>query len=467
MRRLVIHFGMAKTGSTSIQSVLAESAPRADFQYLCVDGAANAGRTLTAAFATEPERLNVHRRLGLSVEALSAQREHVLSSLETQLARPASVFVLSTEMLSLLDEAGLCRLRDWLSARVDRIELFGYVRDPASFMESMFQQSLKASRSSFDAALRYPAYRERFERFERVFGPESVRYRAFTPSDFPGQCVVRDFLAQCELDLEPGLVPRSNESLTLDGVGLLYIIRRHGEPVGRGAGALSRNRRLVRLLREVPGPKFRLHRSLTEPRIQMQEEDMQWISARLGRRLQARYPADAEAAIRSEDDLLNVSRETALWLRQRLGLEVEPGREGRRALARALQAEGFKRGRADAVEGDMGMDAEPLAVEATPVRLAPPVLGETAVPAAEPAGRLAQADLVDAVRARVAGQMPVAPGLDRVVVASLEVLAARLGSLDRGLTVEGLGEFLRRRGAKGGRTVFFRPFGAGTEGERE
>src|SRR5574343_24923 len=402
MRRLVIHFGMAKTGSTSIQTVLAGLPPHPDFHYLCVDGAANAGRTLTAAFASDPAALNVHRRLGLSEQALDAQREQALASFDAQLKGSASVYVLSTEMLSLIDEAGRCRLRDWFAERVDRVELFGYVRDPASFMESMFQQSMKASRSAFDAALRYPAYRERFERFERVFGGDAVKYRLFEPASFPDRCVVRDFLEQCGVTLDPGTVPRSNESLTLAGVGLLYVVRRHGQPVGQGAAALRRNRRMVRMLREVPGPKFRLHRSLTEPIIDARREDMQWISSRLGVPLQPRYPSESEPAIRSEADLFAVSEPTAQWLRGRLGFAVSSGREGRRALAQVLQAKGFHWGQGGA--GD-GTDAEPSLVDASDAGLG----AQTAEPPGERRGTgSAQAGRVstDDLGARVLERLP-------------------------------------------------------------
>lgn len=462
MRRLVIHFGMAKTGSTSIQTVLAGLAPHPEFHYLCVDGAANAGRTLTAAFASDPAALNVHRRLGLSEPALAEQRDQALDSFEAQLSGSASVFVLSTEMLSLIDEAGLCRLRDWFATRVDRVELFGYVRDPASFMESMFQQSLKASRSAFDAALRYPAYRERFERFERVFGADAVKYRAFEPASFPDRCVVRDFLQQCGVSLDPGPVPRSNESLTLDGVGLLYVIRRHGQPVGQGAAALRRNRRMVRMLREVPGSKFRLHRSLTEPIIDARHEDMQWISSRLDTPLQPRYPAESEPAIRSEADLFEVSEATRQWLREHLGIEVSPGRAGRQALARALQDKGFHWG-----QGASGDGAEP----APPVAAVPDSPPEPRATGSAKGGKVS----ADALVARVLARLPAGPlapeTVERIVAAGTLGLASRLSRLDGGLTVEGLGEFLHRRasgaGAGRGRPVFFRAEQASPEGDLE
>ena len=190
LKQLVIHFGMAKTGSSSIQSTLAKTTSLHRFRYLFVNEV-NIGRHLAVAFMSSPERMQANQKRGLGRSELLAERKAVLESLEQQLKEDADLFVLSSEMISLLDQPALVAMRDWFSSRVDSISLMGYVREPASYMESMFQQSLKAGNSRFDISRRYPDYQARFQSIERAFGRERIRYKLFAPDRFPHKCFFR------------------------------------------------------------------------------------------------------------------------------------------------------------------------------------------------------------------------------------------------------------------------------------
>lgn len=494
MKHLVIHIGMSKTGSSSIQRTLSKTRQLPRFEYLWLDEA-NAGRHLATAFMAEPERMQSNRKRGLDKAPLMAERERVLAAWAAQLKADADLFVLSSEMISLLDRPALTALRDWLTPQVDRISLLGYVREPASYMESMFQQSLKAGNARFDLARRYPAYRERFGDLEAVFGRERLQYKLFAPARFAHQCVVRDFLQGLGRELDESEVVRVNDGLSAAAVGLLFIYRRHGPAMGEGARALRGNRRLIQALRSLEGPKFRLSAALVRPILAAMQDDMDWMAERLGEPLPVRLADDSAGTVGSEDDLLRLSPAAVDWLvaqtdwRPR-GDEAAPGRATLEAVAQALHG---LRGR-DADAGDETPVDEPDDGEATPARAgrrqrtgraaarraaslaspavpapapgpapspgqpraaepASPAAGDsaaTAWPAAEPADARADWPADEALLARIRQLQPALAvddaALRDIVAGVLQALHQTLASRPKSLQLTGLGHFTTRGG---------------------
>ena len=155
----------------------------------------------------------------------------------------------------------------------------------------------------------------------RVFGRERLDYWLFDPARFPGGDVVRDFLKRHALEVADTAIQRSNESLSRDGLCLLYIYRKYGPGYGKGAGSVEQNWRLQRALRGVGEVRLRLAESVIAPILDAQAQDIAWMSERLGEPLREPPRPDAPGAITSEDDPLNVSPSAVRWLASQLGDE--------------------------------------------------------------------------------------------------------------------------------------------------
>ena len=89
MRTCYVHFGMHKTGTSSIQQTLFALQGRDDWVYLNAN-TPNSSLALMAAFGEDPASMGMFRRLQLSAEQLQNRRDRVRRQLELQLARPAS-----------------------------------------------------------------------------------------------------------------------------------------------------------------------------------------------------------------------------------------------------------------------------------------------------------------------------------------------------------------------------------------
>jgi|GEM_PF-1035256 len=247
-RDLVLHIGMSKTGSTSIQKVLSRQRPAMlaqGFYYPESPGYELHGYLAFAA-TTDLRQLNPPDKpiwQGMSpVLRLRKFREEFAAEMA---AIPANVkrIIVSDEKFSmmLLDRQSVQNLHDMLKPYADSFTVVLYLRRPDQHFVSLYTQLLRRGDArrpdQFDLeaiAKRDYDYAALVERWAEVFGAASLRLRLF--ERVPGQKfdVVEDFLAICELKLAALPEDRSrsaNPSINLAGQ---IILQRLGEKLVAG-----------------------------------------------------------------------------------------------------------------------------------------------------------------------------------------------------------------------------------------
>lgn len=323
MKRCILHFGMHKTGSSSIQESLFH-APRIEGARYISLGHANASGSLQLAFV-DGGAGKLNRRLGLADTHLERKNTRVLSLLEKGLRGGGSRFILSGESLSHFKEHELQRLIDAIRPHVDVIEAVGYIRDARGFIESAFQQHVRAGYArKWQPEKLYPQYRRSFEKFDKLLGPENVQFWPFEPTSFPGGDVVQDFCQRLQITIPAEALKRVNEGLSGDAVRLMWTFRRHGLPHLGAEDQLERQRRLLERMANLKGSRIRFAPALLAPVLDAQRADLDWMEARLGRSL-SRLGEAQDGDVRSEDDLQSCSNEGLRWLAEQLG-DPPPGR---------------------------------------------------------------------------------------------------------------------------------------------
>lgn len=318
MGACILHYGMPKTGSSSIQTYLLRSL--ADPRFFNLDlGRPGSGNLIAATFRAHPEQHHRSIKRGLAPAEVQQEIVSIRAALARELERAdGRTALLSAELLanfSALEFAGLC---DFIRPHATEISAIGYVRAPLAFMESVFQQRVKSGTGSFRLEQNYPRYRERFEKFETVLGRGRVAYWSFAPATFPGNCVVQDFCARLGIRFDGGTVQRVNDSLSLPAIRLLYTYRKYGPGFGAGERALQENGLLKARLRELEGPPLRFHAELVRPVLDARRADIAWMEERLQRPF-AESPVNDHNAVRSEVDLLRYCPESIAWLGRQLG----------------------------------------------------------------------------------------------------------------------------------------------------
>jgi hypothetical protein len=335
MSGCILHYGMHKTGSSSIQDSLHAALADPRFHYLDL-GRPNASAEVLTAFSATPERQNMNRKLGLDRAQLLPRAAALRRRLEEELDRARGrTALISGEHIPLLQPAELSAFADFVRAGADSLRAVGYVRDPQGYIESVFQQRVKGGRGEFAVEASFPRYRARFGRLEAALGAERVAYWVYDPARFPQGCVVRDFCARLGIALDGSAIRRSNEALSLPALRLLYAYRKLGPGYGSGARAVRENFALIRLLTRLAGPKLRFDAALTAPVIAAHREEIEWMSERLGEPILR--PAGDGGGIREEAQLLRFEAPEREWLAEQIGQRVVKCDDDAPAIAQQMQ----------------------------------------------------------------------------------------------------------------------------------
>lgn len=196
-KRLYLHIGSHKTGTTTLQYALAHS-----------------GHALQRAGYIYPDVARFyygHHRLGFGfVGRIDKDRndrpdpEREGPALRDAIAdSPCSSAIISSEVLFLVSDAAIARIADWFAAF--DVKVVAYIRRPDRLFESVYNQKAKLPHGSFCSPYRdflenperlAPdiAFAKILARWEQVFGRQAMIVRPYETSDPVG-----DFTAACQL----------------------------------------------------------------------------------------------------------------------------------------------------------------------------------------------------------------------------------------------------------------------------
>lgn len=308
-KRLIMHAGMRKTGSSSIQEYLFRQLDHPDYGYLSA-GIANSSQMMMEAFQRNFDQtpsFSYNRWSRAEVDALRANARKEFARIARRCDRPTAI--LSAESISTFSAQENSDLRDAAKQHFDDIQVVMYIRPLWSRVESTFQERLKTGFAHLTQPV--PARFERFETtFDGVYGRENVFYRRFSPGEFRGGSVVGDFLDFAGVPFTELPEEKVNKSLSLAAIQLLYIYRKYYPELSPDDAGL------IEALGELEGEKFRLHRSVVEQSIDETARSRAWLQARAGISLWDDR-GESDSGIRDESELLDVSRRTLDWLQDR------------------------------------------------------------------------------------------------------------------------------------------------------
>jgi hypothetical protein len=303
MARCIVHIGMHKTGTKSIQKSLQRFA---DERFVYADFG-NPNHTLPMhTLFTSGARPRPYLLAKSDPKAAFLQYRQAAQGQLDRIIRTCgerTLIVSGEGFSSNFDDDALVAMRDRLRRDFDEISIVGYVRPPAGYMTSAFQQRVQSGRQvPFEAV--YRSYQRTFGKFDEIFGRENVQLWKFDPGSFVERCVVRDFCSRLGIALPVERIVRLNEAVSKQSVCLLYTYGKLGGPYGAHGLTGSERRTLRKRLESFGHERFRLAPDLLRPVLARNRADIEWMEARLGQsiveELGERQPGD----IRDEADLL-------------------------------------------------------------------------------------------------------------------------------------------------------------------
>lgn len=302
-RRLIIHAGMHKTGSTSIQHWL-QNAKLEDAHYFDWIQA-NHSTFHTLLFEDKPYEYFGLKRKGYTAENTLKRRRKARKALIDQIENiDVSTFVFSAERISSAPADSVVQLARFFAKHFDQIDVYGYVRQPTGFMTSMFQQHLKTWVPNLTVRQLWPEYQRRFARIDRAFGKENVHLRRYEDLRVKGTDAVEDFLDWSGLKGTGELAVRRNTSMRSDAVALLYVYRKYVVPQMNDTIKTRVDAHVVTEIAKVGGDRFILNLPADPDFDRKRRNGMQWMSDRMGIEINDLDEDKADTIIyRSDTDL--------------------------------------------------------------------------------------------------------------------------------------------------------------------
>jgi len=288
-KTLILHIGMHKTGSSSLQNFLHKNRDyfldRHNIDYC---EAYPNHEKLAAVFANNYRYFS---RIG-AFEAAHIKRwkDYYLEIFKTSLNNfSADQFILSGEGFSYSDTSAVQDLYTFVKPYFDDFKIVFYAREPISFSQSCAQQFIKSGmtrsqmvegsltnplyKRSVGAPIEngpetlLPNYKSRLKPFIEVFGKDNIIVRDFS-GDLIGSNIISDFL-QSGLNIDPETLDfkygkfRKNESLDHDLGWFMEKLNRSFPPYDFSSGSIKRNINRPRNILPVfsnskTGEKFRL-----------------------------------------------------------------------------------------------------------------------------------------------------------------------------------------------------------------
>lgn len=232
MSKLVLHIGMEKTGSTSIQNALFSSRKKLAKNSIYVPRILKKPNHNFLAGSYIPQTSSRVPR-GLS-KYDSDDRKNVTETFKKEILDAVSnseYTIISGELLFRLEPAEISSLRsDLLETGVSEIRVIGYIRDPAPFYLSFIQQELKGSSRFPSPDSFYIPYAARIQAWRENFDSEFFDFATARTSE---NGLLGHFFSRVENFLGQGveIVETSNsilnESLSAEEMQIVQDFRRH------------------------------------------------------------------------------------------------------------------------------------------------------------------------------------------------------------------------------------------------
>ena len=310
-----VHVGMPKTGSSAIQSVFARN-PDPRLFYLPVKNV-NHSTMFQICFESRPEMSRANYLMGLTREEAIARRRASRRKLDRQLDAalqdPNITGILSSgERMSnagKANETAHGRFKAFFEKWADRFRVYGYARPLQSLLPSDFQQRIQVGKGlSLDLDFYYPNYRQKFEKFENVYGREAVSLRLFSREALVDGDVTADLADQIGVTLNRKLKQDKNLSLCLEATAIIFTFGMSGRVRDTDTEAAEWNRKLALYLKGLKGQKMAFCPEGIARVAERNADDLKWIESRVGASLYEGVPPRG-VVIRTAADLYEIAAE--------------------------------------------------------------------------------------------------------------------------------------------------------------
>jgi hypothetical protein len=289
-REIILHAGLGKTGSSSIQENCWRQRSFLNSRSICYPQFQLGSRrlnnhsdALSGAICVDPAEHGVTRRHAASGDAAAIAGE-LRSQLNAVLSAPAvDCLVLSAESVANFSDDELQVLRGLLEPHTQRLRVIAYMRSPQSTLESMLQQRVKGGNPVAEASLS-GVVRSRYERLSRNFAGLIEWINFHQAIEQPGG-LVGSFLRAigiADRDIDALDFHHSNESMSFEACSIMIAINQHFPRDLASTHGVARLPGDLNALGSLPGQRFQLPDFLESQLYGSAIAEGEWLERELG-----------------------------------------------------------------------------------------------------------------------------------------------------------------------------------------
>ncbi|MBE9537830.1 MAG: hypothetical protein IMF06_02045 [Proteobacteria bacterium] len=289
-RLIILHAGLGKTGTTSIQGncyryreLLLQHGimyPSFSFRRKTI---VNHSDCITASVCENPGKYGTAFRQQVEEDPTIFQRA-ISPQMDELLENPqADTLVLSGEAVAEYSDADMQALLEKLQAHSERLRVVAYIRSPQSSLESILQQRVKSGQTVDPEAL-VSVVRMRYERLQRNFAGllETVNFHDAIRYPFGLVAHFMTFIGVPKNELKALDFKTNNERVTLEAYRIMLAInRRYSRREERIHGVIRRPHDMHSLMK-FPGQSFQLEEFAGSNLLQSTIEEGAWLESELG-----------------------------------------------------------------------------------------------------------------------------------------------------------------------------------------
>jgi len=306
-RTLLVHAGMPKTGTTSIQNALYAARER----LLETDGllypsiAANHTNSICTLFLTDPTKHISNQMAGVRTrdQVLALQAEYRARWVHDLERNHWDTLLISAEGASNLSRGELAALADWFRLYVDEIKVVYYLREPIAYTTSVTQQLLKGGMTleRLSDKPEVPNFKGRLNNAIGAFGRENVAIRDFGAAVKAEGGLVADFCDAFSLSPEGRAAVLAeakidNESLSGEAADMLSRLNTLRPLFVDGARSPQRTGRETLTFEALPGNKFVLPLAVRQAVYERTRPDVEWLNGTFGTAFfETKAPAEGDS----------------------------------------------------------------------------------------------------------------------------------------------------------------------------
>lgn len=282
----IVHIGMPKTGSTTIQENFWLGIEDSRVRYANLDLSNHSGPVLLM-FMDDPLSYHFIKSLRTN-DVLSINKKNKHLMIEGFMSNNHQIEIISGEDLFYLNELGKDRngvqlLKNFLGQYFEKTIIVAYVRKPSQLLPSACQQLVKYhDLKFFNTHSMYHRYKN-FKKYIDVFGAENVHLWNFDPKNFPEGDILLDFTTRLDLQPQRSKIKVVNETISKEAISILFTYHFHeNAKTDFGARQNALNYQLVELFRTIGSEKFNFSGQFIKRAIAANQEDYDWIVSVMG-----------------------------------------------------------------------------------------------------------------------------------------------------------------------------------------